>query len=220
MPPAFVSIAKIIIAQMAKLFRQRFLFRIDEIHESTTAPTIVTKQGHWQPSTAAEDNVRRGGGISGDWWLCGSHQISPVPDVSTGLLEGAGFYRAVSMYYAEGYGFWVGHGDATSSSFGLWRGLTFEHDEKDYSSFLTTAGTSSTLRCQRPDQQWPRMLLPDIYHTYPMATNHTYGGLKGDLSMFLALIAFSMHSSDLSNYICGMYLEGRWQVHDLPHGRK
>jgi hypothetical protein len=102
----------------------------------------------------------------------------------------------------------------------VWKPLQFDHDEVDFSSYLTSEGTAQTLRCQRPDQQWARMLLPDIYQTHPTTTFRTYGGLKGNLPLFLALIAFSMGREDLEHYLRVMFQEGAWQVHGLPHGRK
>jgi hypothetical protein len=64
------------------------------------------------------------------------------------------------------------------------------------------------------------MLLPDIYQVPPTPTPEGYGGLKGELPLLLALIAFSMSKKDLQKYLNRMYEGGRWQVHGLPHGRE
>lgn len=61
---------------------------------------------------------------------------------------------------------------------------------------------------------------PDIYQTHPATTYSTYGGFKGDLWLFLALIAFSMSQKNLRQYLLLMSLEGLWQIHGLPRGLK
>ena len=157
--------------------------------------------------------------MSGTYWLCDGHSIRRIEVPFGQNPQGTSLYSAFSMYYCEGFGFWITRGDATTHA-EAWRPLTFEHDDREYSSYLTNAGPSGRLRCQRPDQQWPKMLLPDIYQTHPMPTHQAYGGLKGDLAILLALIALSMSREDLQQYLTGMFLNETWQVHGLPHGRK
>ena len=194
------------------------MFRIDEICEDSAAPIDVNNTGNWEPPTDLGANIRCGGGISGRYWLCGSQRIHPFSET---LPTGAKLYSTISMYYCDGYGFWILGGDATARNDLPWRPLTFYHDNKDYSSRLTLAGEAGTLLCQRPDQEWPRMLLPDIYHpSLTLETHRNYGGLNGDLALFLALIAFSMSKEHLEEYVGAMYSRGQWQVHTLPHGRK
>lgn len=63
------------------------------------------------------------------------------------------------------------------------------------------------------------MLLPDIYHgaAYP----HTgYGGLTGELPIFLALLAFSMAPGHLANDLPNMMSGGSWRAHRQSHGRE
>jgi hypothetical protein len=158
--------------------------------------------------------------VSGIHWLCNGYHIQRLNLPIGQLPPGSGFYSAFSMYYCDGYGFWVLHGDATTNTVAPWRPLTFEHDNHNYSSYLTNAGTAGTLRCQRTDQQWPRMLLPDIYQTQAMAPDLRYGSLKGDLAILLALIALSMSRDDLQHYLPSMFTNQSWQVHGLPHGRR
>jgi hypothetical protein len=122
------------------------------------------------------------------------------------------------MYYCEGYGFYVTRDNATQQA-ERWLPLTFDHDDLNYSSYVTNAGSARTLRCQRPDQQWPQMLLPDIYQAPPVTAHQAYGGLKGDLAILLALVAFSMSREHLPQYLQSMFLGETWQVHGLPHGR-
>lgn len=129
-------------------------------------------------------------------------------------------HHTFSMYYSDGYGFWVLPDDATGEPQWAWRPLTFEHDDQDYSSYLTSAGEHYTLRCQRTDQLWPQMLLPDIYQARPANISQSYGGLKGDLGIFLALIAFSMTREHMQTYLRTLFSRGAWQLHGLPNGRE
>lgn len=169
------------------------------------------------PSTDRGANVSVGGGVSGFWFFCDGQQIQPL---SGGQLpQDASCYSVFSMSYGGGYGFWVLRGDATNPTAGeTWRPLCFEHDAQNFSSYVTNAGSNQTLRCQRPDQRWPRMLLPDIYQTTPYPISSAYGGLKGDLAIFLALIAFSMDQNNLRQYLRSMFINGEWIVHGLQHG--
>ncbi|KAF2685654.1 hypothetical protein K458DRAFT_299890, partial [Lentithecium fluviatile CBS 122367] len=157
-------------------------------------------------------------GVSGAYWSYDSQSIKmligPLP-------HGAALYDTASVYYSAGYGYWILKGDATAPPCNKrWLSLRFAHDEIEYSSYITNNGSAHTLCCQRFDQQWPQMLFPDIYQTRAVPTHQSHGGLKGDLSLFLALIAFSMSMEDLQQYLSAMCLGGSWQVHGLAHGRK
>jgi hypothetical protein len=194
-----------------------FIFRIEEIGEHANSPVVVNNKGFWEPSTVPGANIRVGGGVSGIYWLCNGQSIQPL---NQPLPATAALYSVFSMYYCAGLGFWVLRGDATNPEDDPWRPLLFDHDNQDYSSYLTNAGNAQTLRCQRPTQSWPRMLLPDIYQVPPTPTNQAYGGLKGELAILLALIAFSMSKEHLQMYLVSMFLGSVWQVHGLPHGRR
>jgi hypothetical protein len=62
-------------------------------------------------------------------------------------------------------------------------------------------------------------LLPEIYHGPP--TLHTpYGGLTGDLTIFLALMALSMQPEYLSVVLPMTRSSGKWKTHLYPHGSK
>jgi hypothetical protein len=190
---------------------------MDEIGEHPNALVVINNKGQWEPPTAANSNIRIGGGISGTYWLCNGQNIQPLGDR---LPSGALPYKTFSMYYCAGFGFWVLRGDATTPTEESWRPLEFDHDTSDYSSYLTNAGTEQTLRCQRPSQRWPRMLLPDIYQVPPTPTHEAYGHLKGELPILLALIAFSMSKENLQQCIRRMFMGQVWQVHGFPHGRR
>jgi hypothetical protein len=198
------------------VFSQGFIFRIEEIGEHPNGPVVINNKGFWVPSTSP-GHIRVGGGVSGEIWLCDFQGIQPL---NLPLPSGANLYAVTSAYYCAGYGFWALMGDATQPDEECWRPLTFDHDYSDYSSYLSNAGSMQTLRCQRPDQLWPKMLLPGIYQVPPTPTNSAYGGMKGDLALFLALIAFSLSKEHLQQYLISMLIGGKWQVHGLPHGRK
>lgn len=100
-----------------------------------------------------------------------------------------------------------------------WRPLRFDYDEVDYSSFVTSAGKHPQLRVQRPDQTWPAMLLPDIYHAYDRVKDPRYGGLIGEMGIFLALIALSMPQEHLVHVLPSMYSAGSWRNHEHRYPR-
>jgi hypothetical protein len=62
------------------------------------------------------------------------------------------------------------------------------------------------------------MLLPDIYHG-PAYPYQGYGGLTGDLPIFLSLIAFSMKPERLPQELPRMMHNGEWGTHTKSHGR-
>ena len=129
-------------------------------------------------------------------------------------------FKTYSVYYCHGKGFQIlrDHAVYTKREEG-WLPLAFEHDKKDYSSYLTNARYEPSLHCHRSDQKWMEMLLPDIYHDkWEVAL--PYGGLKGELAIFLALVAFSVPVESLSTYLPAMFQSGRWQQYDMLHGRE
>ena len=64
------------------------------------------------------------------------------------------------------------------------------------------------------------MLLPSTNQVQPAPIHPGYGGLKGDLAIFLALIAMSMDRSNVTQMLPRMFVGGAWATHRLPHGRK
>jgi hypothetical protein len=140
--------------------------------------------------------------------------------VST-LPPGASHFQTFSVFYSDGFGFWVLRGDATSPHAAeAWHPLSFDWDEHDYSAYLTNAGEERRLRAQRIDQKWPHMLLPTTNQLPPTATYQGYGGLKGDLAIFLALIALSIPEPHLRQVLPQMFFQGAWATHRYTHGRK
>jgi len=141
-----------------------------------------------------------------------------VPAVS--LPQPLNHFKTFSVFYSGGRGFWVLRGDGTAPpSDESWHLLRFEHGATDRSSYLTPAGNGDTLRCQRTDQLWAHMLLPNIYHG-PQTQNLTHGGLRGELPIFLALIAMSMEPTNLQQWLPWMFQNSQWQTHSLQRGCK
>jgi hypothetical protein len=64
------------------------------------------------------------------------------------------------------------------------------------------------------------MLLPDIYHNSNEFSTGDRGGLTGDLGIFLSLLAFSMHPNRMPDMMPELMVDGEWQVHSEPYGRK
>jgi hypothetical protein len=63
------------------------------------------------------------------------------------------------------------------------------------------------------------MLLPDVYHDR-WEVSAPYGGLKGELAVFLALIAFSIPVDSLLTYLPAMFHGGKWQQYNMANGRE
>lgn len=188
-----------------------FLFEISEFVEAGDAPMNVNLQGNWIPSTVEGANVALGRGVSGYVWYCNGQQIYQIPQLPQGALH----YSTYSMYYSTGHGFWVLRGDATQAQdWESWHPLRFEWDSQNYSSYLTNAGQQNSLRTQRASQLWPRMLLPDIYHTESMTGHQSYGGLRGELPILLGLIAHMTTRENLAEWIPRMFQGGAWMEYD------
>jgi len=189
-----------------------FLFRMEEIGEDPNTPPKYDKDGKWIPPQGVH-NQRLNGGVSYNLWYCDGRTIGlwrhPLP-------PGASDYSVFSTYFKNGHGFWVLRGDATNPPAAeSWHCLRFNHNP-DYSSSLTNAGTHSALQCHDSAHFWHRMLLPDIYHGPGYVG---YGGLTGDLPIFLSLLAFSMDASRLQHWLPNSMANGIWQAHHLPNGR-
>lgn len=195
-----------------------YIFRIDEISQNPRAPSLATNYGHWIPSTQPGVNVPVGGGASGAWWICNGQSIQPAPD--NALPYGSRPYQTFSVFYSDGFGFWIMRGDAIRpNQEEAWKPLCFDHDENDWSSYLTNAGPHQTLRFVRNGQMWPYMLLPNVYHCRPAPASQTYGGLTGDLAIFLGLMALSMDQLYVSQHLPARFTGGAWKEHRLTHGR-
>lgn len=175
----------------------------------------------WVPSFIRGANLRVKAGVSGQHFYCNGNQIGSI--IAEHMPAGMKCYQTYSVFYHVGFGFWVLKGDATNPGpEATWHPLCFEHDLQDgYSSYLCNASESHVLACRRTDQQWLSMLLPDInYDGTPISQYQQYGALKGELAIFLALIAFTMPPAQLAHTLPSMFIGGNWQVYQMPHGRK
>jgi hypothetical protein len=167
--------------------------------------------------TVAGYNVRVGGGVSGKWWSCDEHTIEEMPSWNP---SGTSPYKTFSTFYGSGHGFWVLRGDATNPPNNEgWHHLRFDHHPTNYSSSLSNAGQEAALRCQPSNVWWPHMLLPCIYHGPPY-DYEGYGGLTGDLPIFLSLLALSMKPEMLGQELPNLMQNGSWTTHQNAHGRK
>jgi hypothetical protein len=163
-------------------------------------------------------NIRINGGVSGQWFHCNGERIRHLSDWKP--AEGEAAYKIFSTIYSDGHGLHVLRGDATNPPQSeTWHDLSFDWNETTLSSAVTNAGGSRSLRVHNPNSRWPPMLLPDIYHGPEYAGTH-YGGLTGDLPIFLALVALSMRPERLSTQLPKMMVEGEWVEHNRSHGRE
>ncbi|RYN36908.1 hypothetical protein AA0112_g4743 [Alternaria arborescens] len=186
-----------------------FIFQVDEIFENLgDAPDQLDRHGIWQPTTApnASHNYTPGVGASGKTWLCDGLQIREVMFPMT-----AQWYKTYSVYYASGAGFWVLKGDARNPpSDDVFHKLQFNYyQHPPESSYLTSSGQYNMLRVQ-PQDPWANLLLPDIYHTSAAPSSPQYGGLVGELPIFLALMAFTTSREYLPSVLPHLFTRGNW----------
>jgi hypothetical protein len=193
----------------------------------------VDPSGRWLPPRSLGGNKLIGGNASGKYWHCTGNSI--IPAEGNKLPLGCYHFKTFSVYYDHGT-FWSTRGDASTNLIGAgdsnkesgtghcedWRCLTFDYDAPTYASHLTNAGEYYRLRTQRLDQDWPRMLLPEHYHA--LSSSHTeyqqYGGLTGELPLFLALIAFSVDATYVHWALQACFQDESWTTHDLNHVRR
>lgn len=192
-----------------------FYFQINEIRESGKFPGIGPLE---RPPSAEGAHVVVGEGASYRWWYCDGNRIQPAQQLPTGLI----WYKTYSVFYREGFGFWILRGDAGNPGPGeTWQPLCFDQDQYDQgASYLCNVAQRRAVAYRR-ETRWLPMLLPDIYYENAHVTrNEAYGGLKGELAIFLALIAFSMRPEQLASRLPYMLQSGSWMTHNLPHGRQ
>ena len=158
------------------------------------------------------------GGVSEKWWCCDGYNIR---EYSFQFPPGTAYYQTYSVFYTGGLGFTVLRGDATNPPNDVdWHSLKFDH-YPDFSSYLCNASSNRTVSCRRGDQTWLGMLLPDIYwHCAAVTPYQQYAGLKGELAIFLALIAFTMSPEQMAQVLPTMLINGEWQTYSMTHGRK
>ncbi len=200
-----LSCAKVLLALTIKA---SYVFRITEVREHENVDPATDANGHWIPSLIPGGIQRVNQGVSGILWMCNGTQLRAVE----ALPRGARPWKTFSLFFSGGYGFRVMAGDARNPpSHQGYHPLGFEHDDEDgNSSYLTHVMQQPTLRCHRADQGWTRMLLPNTYHG-PLTNVQGQGGLKGELAIFLALLAFSMPPDQLPTYFGSLLQNGVWQ---------
>lgn len=194
-----------------------FIFKMTEVREHENVEETLDPNGHWMPSYTPGYNQPVNEGVSGTLWMCNGHQIWPLPEAES--PRGMRLWKTYSLFFSGGYGFRVMRGDAVTPTDGAtYHPLAFEHHDTDgCSSYLTNVMEHATLRCHRGDQVWTKMLLPNTYHG-PVTPVQQFGGLKGELPIFLALIAFSMPPNSLPTYLPSMLQNGVWQQYEMQNG--
>ena len=226
------------------LHQPLYYFRIDYIREHPSHKPLVDAVGTWYPPKSRGMNQMIGGGVSGLYWYCNGHSISQVAY----LPDNCPHFKTFSVYHHKGI-FWASRCDATAVQVGDgdhdtayqdpgdvpegedegWHLLSFDYEDEEneqqtYSSYITNAGQHNRLRTQRSNQTWPRMLLPNHYHApEPSRTNDEYlqyGGLTGELPLFLALIAFSVDADFVGWALHTCFREQSWRTHNIDHVRK
>jgi hypothetical protein len=149
-----------------------------------------------------------GVGASGKLWFCDGLRIYEVnqrpPETQ--------LYKTYSVYYIGGVGFSVLKGDARKPPIEeTWHPLQFAfHKDASFSSYLTNAGQAQTIRFQPQDRRWADLLLPSVNHSADTATSPAYGGLVGELPLFLALMAFSTSREYLPSVLPYALANGSW----------
>ena len=214
------------------------------MREHPSHKPFVDAVGTWYPPKPLGTNQLIGGGVSGLYWYCNGNFISQVAYLPGNCLH----FKTFSVYHYKGI-FWASKCDATAVQVGDgdgntgyqgskdapggggegWHLLSFDYESEDdeqqtYSSHITNAGEHDRLRTQRPDQTWPNMLLPEHYHapesSRTSAEYHQYGGLTGELPLFLALIAFSVDANHVHWALGACFRNDIWETHNIDHVRK
>ncbi|KAH7071411.1 hypothetical protein BKA63DRAFT_72403 [Paraphoma chrysanthemicola] len=195
----------------------QYIFCINEFTEHPDA--VEQHEGqNWKPVAQPLWNIPLAGGASGRWWHCDGNNIRLLP-ADWQPPAGSRPYKVFSTMYGDGHGFWILRGDATAPTGSEdFRQLWFNWDEQDLSSSISNVGQQRTLRVQNSSTGWPRMLLPDIYHG-PQYDAPNYGGLTGDLPVFLGLLALSMKPERLLTELPRLMKNGGWGEHHRHHGR-
>jgi hypothetical protein len=166
-------------------------------------------------------------------------QVNPC-DYSS-ITDPNQFYllRITSAYQDHGR-IWVYHRDVTNpqpdedqNNFIYWRNLSFRWptyvDERQrthhygHSTACVTYGQEERLYAVREDQQWHHKLLPQPYHPGESQRRRMRnrpppcGSLNGDLSLLIALVAFSAEptGNHVENALIHCIQQGSW---DTPPG--
>jgi len=205
---------------------------------------FVDAVGTWYPPKSLGMNQMIGGGVSGLYWYCDGNTIFQVAY----LPDNCPHFKTFSVYHHKGI-FWASKCDATAVQVGDgdddtrdqdsedapegedegWHLLSFDYEDEDdeqqtYSSHVTNAGEQGRLRTQRPNQTWPKMLLPEHYHASEASRTSAeylqYGGLTGELPLFLALVAFSIDANSVRLALENCFRDRSWRTHNVNHVRE
>jgi len=211
------------------------------MREDPQHPPSTDKVGRWWPPTKYGTNQLHHGDHYGKVYYCDGQKIKrssfpapPFPPVE--------HFKTYSVYFDEDI-FWITIGDATTTQVGEeiqrvgepaytgaksdgWHRLAFSYDDDEtYASSISHTGDHRKLRFQHSDQKWVKMLFPHCYHAEDVRENKpgtniaNYGGLTGDLPLFLALVMFSVPASSAEWAWTNLFVGGQWIPHNYQHGR-
>ncbi|KAB2578082.1 hypothetical protein DBV05_g3137 [Lasiodiplodia theobromae] len=135
--------------------------------------------------------------------------------------EGSEVYSTRSLYHYSST-FWALNYDATVNSvnyghFADWNHVGFDHGDRTI-NWVGFAGEQRRLGLQR-EQPWVHTLLPENHQPYEFSMDGRYGGLSGELSVLIALIAFSIRPEWLFHGLNNCMRQGQWGGHQHRHGR-
>lgn len=178
-------------------------------------PRVVAPGGIWQPPIVRNGNLLLRTGTTGHMFLFdgnGVRQAGPVDACRQAypLQE----YRTTSIYYDHSR-FWVLPGDATSLAAPTeeWGSIGFDWNRNlgRWCSYIERNGEKTELQLQRNDQEWVKKLLPRDYRAATVLNDPRYGGLIGDLTLILGLVAFSVPYGNVAGALSHCLRDNRWR---------
>jgi len=131
-------------------------------------------------------------------------------------------YRTATVYYCQDH-FQAVDIDvrrASTTSDRDFRHLGFIHDHSTSASYLVCPGDQRRLGGQRTDQTWIPQLFPNHYHARQEDRNEApgTGGLIGDLSLLIALLAHSVPNQYVT-WALQNCIRTNWTAHALGHNQ-
>lgn len=222
-----------------------FFLEIDDIEPNGAMPGNSVG-AFWQPPNVAYGNVRIRGHTTGRIFLFqnvrqddGSYMVE-LPQRPENLQ----LYQTVSMYHERGRFFLLDY-DVTARERNIpprrdslsededdgihdWLQLGFQYTQilSACATYTMVDGDQPILFAQRPDQDWPRMLLPHPYHTHngvrsrcgqhaqQQDQGQRCGGMIGQIALLIGLLVFSVKPSHVERALKTCIRHGHWTCPD------
>lgn len=202
-----------------------FLFRID--HLSLQDNSIGVQEGiHWTPPQRSNEYDRQLGPLYR--WTDGEVTVvQPNDRANTSALDP---YECATVFtqYPDTHHFLAVAFDASSqnvSDEGGWYELGFDHHRQPANpdlvySYFEIRGHRHHLATPRP-AAWIQQLFPTQYH-HPNQPGQMvpFTGLTGQLTLLLAIVAFSCPENSLDYVLQNCLRQGEWTPHELGDGRE